>query len=312
MQLYCWRGRTHNFGDELNRLLWPDLLPDLLDDDATTLFLGIGSVLDARHPPAAVKVVAGAGYGGYQPLPALDENWVIHWVRGPRTAKRLGLAASFGLGDPAMLIPRFDQSPVAACRIGFMPHFESLERGAWIEAAAMAGIDLIDPRGDPAEVIAAIRRCRLLLSEAMHGIIVADAFRVPWVALQPLFGVHRSKWHDWADTLGVQVAFRPLAASSLREWLLASRLGDTHLGRRLLHAGAPVLERADNRYFAERAARSLASAAAAPPQLSAAAALDRCQSRMLERLDALRRDPLGSALALHPGRNSAYHHGMRG
>jgi hypothetical protein len=91
VKLYCWRGRTRNFGDELNLLLWPRLLPGLLDDDDATLFLGIGSVLDARHAPAPVKVVAGAGFGGYQPPPALDENWLVHWVRGPHTARRLGL-----------------------------------------------------------------------------------------------------------------------------------------------------------------------------------------------------------------------------
>lgn len=311
MKLYCWRGRTRNFGDELNLLLWPRLLPGLLDDDDATLFLGIGSVLDARHAPAPVKVVAGAGFGGYQPPPALDENWLVHWVRGPHTARRLGLPASYGLGDPAVLVPQIDQTPNAPCRIGFMPHFESLERGAWPEAAAIAGIDLIDPRGDPAEIIPAIRRCRLLLSEAMHGAIVADALRVPWVALRPLVGVHRNKWHDWADALDIRLAFRPLAASSLRELLLASRPGRMHSARRLLHLATPVMERVGCRHFAERAARSLASAAAAPPQLSAAAALDRCQTRMLERLEALRRDPLNAALALHPSRNSAYHPGMR-
>ena len=38
-----------------------------------------------------MKVVAGAGYGGYQAVPALDASWVVHWVRGPRTASLLGL-----------------------------------------------------------------------------------------------------------------------------------------------------------------------------------------------------------------------------
>ena len=49
MQLYCWRGTAPNFGDELNTLLWPRLLPDFFDDDPAELFLGIGSVLEARH-----------------------------------------------------------------------------------------------------------------------------------------------------------------------------------------------------------------------------------------------------------------------
>jgi hypothetical protein len=84
--LYRWRGEARNFGDELNTLLWPRLLPDLLDDNPDALLLGIGSVLDARHDNAVTKVVAGAGYGGYAQPATLDASWVIHWVRGPRTA----------------------------------------------------------------------------------------------------------------------------------------------------------------------------------------------------------------------------------
>ncbi len=104
VRLYRWQGAVRNFGDELNTLLWPRLLPNFFDDDPTELFLGIGSVLDARHDATAVKVVAGAGYGGYQALPALDASWVVHWVRGPRTARLLGLPEAYGLGDPAMLL----------------------------------------------------------------------------------------------------------------------------------------------------------------------------------------------------------------
>src|SRR4029077_10966294 len=129
-------------------------------------------------------------------------NWMISWVRGPRTASRLGLPAACGLGDPAMLLPCAGAwAGVRGKSIGFMPHFESMARGAWDRAAAAAGIALIDPRDDPAMVIAAIRRCNLLLSEALHGAIVADALRVPWIAVRPLAHIHRAKWHDWADAL---------------------------------------------------------------------------------------------------------------
>jgi succinoglycan biosynthesis protein ExoV len=303
MRLYHWRGTAPNFGDELNTLLWPDLLPGFFDDDPAELFLGIGSVLEAPHDTTAVKLVAGAGYGGYNAVPALDANWIIHWVRGPRTARRLGLPETLGLGDPAMLLP----SPGSGGGlIGFMPHFESLQRGAWAEAADAAGVTLIDPRSDPAAILAAIGACRLLLSEAMHGAIVADAMRVPWIALRPLASVHHAKWHDWADTLDLQMRFQPLAASSLSEWLQASPLAASRPGRHLLDIARPALQRAARRRFVERAAQSLVAASSIAPQLSAPAALDRCRTRMLERLDALRHDPWqSSASALHRRGNSA-------
>ncbi len=330
MQLYRWQGKTRNFGDELNTLIWPRLLPDFFDDDPAEVFLGIGSILDARHAADAVKLAAGAGYGGYEPLPALDASWVIHWVRGPRTARLLGLPESRGLGDPAMLLPQAGWGggtrgePAAAPTptlprfagegalnslsreagegwgggmrltrgaIGFMPHFESLGRGAWHAAASAAGVRLIDPRGDPAAIIAAIGSCRVLLSEALHGAIVADALRVPWIALRPLAPAHRAKWHDWAATLDLRVAFHHLAASSLPERLHASPLTSFRSGRRLLDRCSELLRCLAQGRFIDIAARALARAATAAPQLSGATALDRCQTRMLDRLDTLRRDP---------------------
>jgi succinoglycan biosynthesis protein ExoV len=280
MQLYRWRGAARNFGDELNTLLWPRLLPGFFDDDPAEQFLGIGSVLDARHDTGTVKLVAGAGYGGYQAPPMLDANWIIHWVRGPLTARRLGLPEACGLGDPAMLVAQ----PCAGGRsIGFMPHFESLERGAWPAAAHAAGITLIDPRGDPAAILAAIGACRVLLSEAMHGVIVADAMRVPWIALRPLVSTHRAKWQDWADALGIRLRFQLLAAASLAERLHASPLAATRRGRHLLNLADPILQAAARHRFIEQAARSLTAAAASAPQLSTAPALDRCRTRMLER-----------------------------
>lgn len=293
MLLYRWQGEARNFGDELNTLLWPRLLPGLLDDDPSTLFLGIGSVLDARHGADVTKVVAGTGYGGYEGVPKLDASWVIHWVRGPGTAHLLGLPAELGLGDPAMLLPMAGFGHANGGRtVGFMPHFESLPLGAWPEVAALAGIDLIDPRDDPAGIIAAIGNCRLLLTEAMHGAIVADALRVPWIALQPLMAVHRAKWHDWADVLGLQVMAQPLPPSSLLEWLRASRLTLRRRGRQLLRLAGPVLRGVNRRRFISDAAEALIRAAGASPQLSAAASLERCQTRMLERLEHLRRNPL--------------------
>ncbi|MBN8873071.1 MAG: polysaccharide pyruvyl transferase family protein [Rhodospirillales bacterium] len=290
MILYRWQGDARNFGDELNTLLWPDLLPGFFDDDPSAQFLGIGSVLDGRHPPDRLKLVAGSGYGGYEPPPMLDETWRILWVRGPHTARRIGLPAALGLGDPAALLPCV--RPIAAqpgVTIGFMPHFESAGHGAWHAVAALAGLRLIDPRDDPAAIVQAIAGCRVLVSEALHGVIVADAVRVPWVAIRPLAGIHRAKWQDWAETMGVRLAFRPLPASTLLEQAQVSALTRWHAGRTLISRHAERLREVGTRRFLARAAAALAAAARQSPQLSADAALARCQDRMLSCLDGLTR-----------------------
>lgn len=291
MQLYVWRGKVRNFGDELNRLLWPLLLPGLFDGDPGTLFLGIGSVLDARHGAVRRKVVAGAGYGGYEAPAALDGSWEIYWVRGPHTARQLGLPAAFGVGDPASLVPLVlrPAASAAAGGIGFLPHFESLAHGAWPAACAAAGVALIDPRGDPAEVLVRIAGCRLLLSEALHGAVVADALRVPWIALRPIAPRHRAKWLDWAGALGLTPRFQPLAVSAPRERLAAWQ-PVRRPPRALLAVAAWCAHRLPPGICVERAASALRCAAAAAPQLSTGTTLARAQDRMLTRLVTLRRD----------------------
>lgn len=314
MILYRWQGQSTNFGDELNTLLWPRLLPDLFDvgrfgsgrrDDSrcdasgAVRFLGIGSVLDARHPAQPVKLVAGSGYGGYERKPRLDETWIIHWVRGPRTAATLGLPARLALGDPAVLVPpALGLERAEGQDVGFMPHFENAAWGAWQQAAELAGVRLIDPRMPPLGIIHAIRGCKLLLSEALHGVIVADALRVPWIAIQPSARIHRPKWGDWADTMDLRPRFHRLPASTLLEWVRTSRLGSCHRARSWLDRRAQRPPKLSPERLVARAGRALRVAADGSPQLSTATALDRCQSRMLDAVNMIRANPLRAPLSL--------------
>jgi len=323
MILYQWRGATRNFGDELNSILWPRLLPDFFDSDPTTRFIGIGSVLDARHHGVPTKLVAGSGYGGYEARPVLDASWIIHWVRGPRTARLLGLSSRLAVGDPAALLPLvgFSRAPEGS-DIGFMPHFESLAVGHWPRVARDAGMVLIDPRQDPLSVLQAISRCRVLVSEAMHGVIVADALRVPWIAVRPLARIHRSKWSDWAATQNLQVAFHTLSASSFLELGAVADLAAWRPVRSLLDRYSTRLGLIHEDAFVGRATEALARIAVREPQLSRDSDLERCQARMVDCIAALQRSPYRAADSgtapvtdhrlLHAGKGLAYHHGLPG
>jgi len=95
-------------------------------------------------------------------------------VRAPRHplhSRQPGPGRSRRPGTPCLDLPPRMATRSASCRISKAP------RGRLQRAADQADMRLIDPRsagGDPA----GDRRCKLLLSEALHGVIVADAMRV--------------------------------------------------------------------------------------------------------------------------------------
>lgn len=41
----------------------------------------------------------------------------------------------------------------------------------------------------------------LVITESMHGAILADAFGTPWKAVSISHRFNAEKWHDWADSL---------------------------------------------------------------------------------------------------------------
>jgi succinoglycan biosynthesis protein ExoV len=209
MKLFYFAGRdgVTNFGDELNHTIWNHFLPGAFADDDGTQFVGIGTLLNDRLPTAPRTVVCGAGVGYYGP-PRPDASWRIYCVRGPLSANALGLDASLAITDPAMLVARMPlpEQGVARWRSAFLPHWESAP-DAWRAVCDASGIAFIDPRWPPAQVLDAVRGTELLLTEAMHGAIVADALRVPWVAVRTRPQIQAFKWEDWCQS--VRVEYRP-------------------------------------------------------------------------------------------------------
>jgi hypothetical protein len=289
MKLFYFRGHVPNFGDELNTWLWERLLPaDFFDDDDSELFLGIGSILEDRLPKEPRKIVMGSGYAGYTGAPDMhDGSWEVGFVRGPLTARLLGLPREKAICDGAVLLRALDLPGPAKRRhdVAFMPHFESLDRGLWERACALAGIPIIDPREEVPSVIAQLRATRMLVTEAMHGAIVADALRIPWVAALPINRAHRLKWRDWAAALDLEVGPNELVPSNMFELYVAATKGRGSLSGRTGRISRSALFAPVNAVLVRRAAAHLRRLAEIEPQLSADSRIEEVTERALETLD---------------------------
>lgn len=204
MKLWYFEDNGGNFGDALNPWFWSQVAPGLFDDSAESLLLGIGTIINHKLPPAQSIAVFGSG-AGYGDLPKGTDNWKVYCVRGPLTAAKLGLDSDVGVIDPAALCPRLYRPQPAAKRYpcSFIPHYMTAQWGDWAALCEAAGIHYIDPTSPPLEVIDQIVHSDRIITEAMHGAILADSYRVPWMAVARSGNIH-SKWQDWLLSVGLE------------------------------------------------------------------------------------------------------------
>ena len=208
---------SKNFGDELNPWLWPRLLPHF-DNSPKNIFIGIGTVLNDATPAwvnQADNVIffsTGVGYGRSLRI-RKQPNWRIYCVRGPLSARRLKLSNQCAITDGAALIKRYFSPVAAADRIydcSYMPHFRHGSPIRLKAACQQVGIHYIDPASKVETVIEEISRSKVLISEAMHGAIVADTLRVPWIPVRTSPKVLIFKWQDWCASVKVPYRYQLL------------------------------------------------------------------------------------------------------
>jgi hypothetical protein len=162
-------------------------------------------------------------------------------------------------------------------RIAFVPHFRSLTGQDWQTVCDRAGLDFVDPSCESRTVVRRLAGARSVLTESMHGAIVADAFGVPWapVAIGPQF--HADKWSDWSEALGMTMPPVPSLHGVLRrfqKW----RSGPYGGGGRLLALLAPL------------SARRLARLAQGPFYLTDRIRLAAAQDRFAQMLEEVAQD----------------------
>ncbi|MEM8790828.1 MAG: polysaccharide pyruvyl transferase family protein [Pseudomonadota bacterium] len=203
-----------NFGDDMNDWFWDEIFPEHREVYTDAMLLGIGSILWKQNFEAADQIVVlGSGVGvGVLPR-KLPRHLRFSWVRGPMTAKALDLDRGAALTDPASLCPlldRFADRPSSTKRTVFVPHVGTAGLDIeWDRVAADADVDYVTPAADGDAVIKRIAAADLVITESLHGAIIADAFRVPWVPISLSPSFNHYKWRDWASSLEMDVRVEP-------------------------------------------------------------------------------------------------------
>lgn len=309
MKPYYWESQHGNFGDDLNLWLWDFLLPGFREVHPDVLLVGVGTVLTKTLlPEEGRKLVLGSGFG-YGVLPDMRDQslWDIRCVRGPLTTGKVGVAEHLGIVDPAVLVadmPEFSNQP-KRYPCAFVPHWESAVAGLWPVVCATAGMYYIDPRGEAKDVIREIAQSELVIAESMHGAILADAFRVPWVAVSTSANINSFKWQDWAATLGVEHRPRRIPISTRAEAIIkgARFWGVDYDGATFAGTGEAAvavgqatprrgLRLAAKQMLAAPSTLALWQASRAEPQLSTDARLSERKDRLYAVLEDVRRDYL--------------------
>ena len=108
----------------------------------------------------------------------------------------------------------------------------------WYTVCEPAGLTYLDPRGEAKSVIKQIAQSEMIVAESMHGAILADAFRVPWVAVSTSQSINSFKWSDWAGSVGVAYEPRYIPVSTRAE---AAKKGSKFWGMSFPPPPPPVI-----------------------------------------------------------------------
>jgi succinoglycan biosynthesis protein ExoV len=213
MELIYYRDPRGNFGDDLNPFFFGRVCTNYKAVNKKHL-IGIGTLLNESRGLIEDSIIFGSGYGQGRP-PQIDfSSTVVLGVRGPITAKSIGVEHAKIIGDPGMFLPHiaeFNSGKSLApgmCVVGL--HHRSAELWGFPSQQSRQ-IFFLDPAGHSLEdYIATIRDAKIVLAESMHSAIVAAAYNVPFIRIDLLNKTDATKWADFFLSIGIYEPTPPI------------------------------------------------------------------------------------------------------
>jgi len=210
--LWWYRGREHNFGDEIPPWLFDKMFgikhpnPCNIKKDKDIL-ISVGSIMRLSSPNTDVW---GSGIRNIDQSDFTKAN-KYHAVRGPFSRDqllRIGFECPAVYGDPGLLLPKYyfpkkDKKYI----LGIIPHVsEYLEMKKLYEGKP--GVSIIDLRTNNIEqVVDAILECERTFSTSLHGIITSAAYGIPtrWMKYSDRINGDDIKFYDFLASLDPEV-----------------------------------------------------------------------------------------------------------
>ncbi len=210
MNLIYFKSDIGNFGDDLNPWLWSKIFGNFENYNSNVDFVGIGSILDNRifENKENKKIIFGSGVRDFDFSINEYENVDIRFVRGPISSR---LTNADFITDAAYALRQVEtQNVFKKYKISYIPYFRNFYNFNWKLFEKILGIHVINPCEDIEKVIGEIKSSETILTTAMHGAILADLFRIPWMRVKFTKNGNETnltselKWNDWLMSVGLK------------------------------------------------------------------------------------------------------------
>ena len=216
IKINTWTQRTaegklinRNWGDDINYWFLPKIFGKNLVDYKKTGGLNysmIGSIVNLYIDKNTV--VWGSGVQVEREL--METPKKVCAVRGPLTRRYLlerGIKCPEIYGDPSLLLPYYYYpDKKKKFKIGLIPHWSSLNSPIVKKLEKNKDVLIIKMKdyNKWTDVIDEILSCKYILSESLHGLIMAEAYNVPnvWVDIT-LKNKYDIKYHDFFLSTGL-------------------------------------------------------------------------------------------------------------